>query len=401
MKALYLNLLLVFCFAKVFSQNGIEENPHTFYSKSFSFAHNYTGTKKSKRPDKFCNWGLREVLQNGYEYNTSGAFQKAYVLYYFDVVDSISNIGVYYQSDAFYLKDLVKIIEKNNYSNPAASVEGWGIPFYCSVYYCTRNGSENFDTISLCTPQDWKTGDKIYERKIFEFRGDKATPKLQKLFEFKKDNPDPLFLLNYEISLYCEEGLRRFIEKKKDEAKTEEKSLLYTCPFYNYLDTTKFNYEKTAGWVCFGPITRDNNLEKKKIENINFYLKGSFYSALFPTKKRYTLDENLKLKYKFFHPGRWFKKHEKFIPIYDLAVYDSVDESGKKDLINCAYNQYYYKLIDQKIVKGNNGEYMWVKIDLKEAIDKMTKTAKKYNERLEKQQQKIIEYKSKQMKRKK
>ncbi len=354
----------------------------TYYLRSKKFIKETPRYKKDKIRSCFGYWGIRQITEKGFEYNTSFSFEHAYVLYYFDTLNPNTNLGTYYQSDAFYLKDLIPLAEKNNFSNPALNIDGWGIPFYCSIYYYSTS-SVGADTISLCAPKMWKKGDKIEERKIFQLN-DSCTL-LTKLFEYKKYNPDPILMGSYNLEIYKQKGFEDWFNKRKKEILAEESLRRYSSPFNIYLDSTMFSNQST-GWVYFA--TKENI---NKLESYTFYFKGGLYNSYFKARKRFALDTNLNLKYPILHPSRWFHKNHKIVPIYDIAVYDSISKkNGKGTIINVASNDFFYDLLEKKTIKDyeNNKEYIWVKINLEHQIKKQLNKRQEYLEQIEKRKKK-------------
>lgn len=298
------------------------------------------------------HWGIRPIDFVGSEYNYEGTMEKAYVIYYFDTIFEKNYLGRFYESDAFYFKDLVKLLQENNYANPAG--KQWQIPFYCSVYYFSN------DTINLCTPHEWDIKNPLYERKTFKVKcADGCNENyLARINEYKFNNPDPLYATSYNINLYSTKELEWWVDSITKINKRENERKKYTDAFHQNISYTKIDTSVTSGWAYFGELeTKKRWLFSDDYLKYNFLHQNWYYFRCFKAKSRFT-SKNPRII------GR------KVVPLYELPIYDMVtSEFGKGKMINEITNLYSYEAIAKTIVSDPNSsskkQYIWIKVKLK------------------------------------
>ncbi len=368
MKRIIFFTFLIFCnslLVKAKQMNYFE------ITRKIAAALNVSNINSCKMIDKSPVWGIRQIERKGFDYNTNTDFEYAYVIYYLSPKSNDDKYGVYFQTDAMYLRDVNNFFKKIKYEKP----ENSDIPMYCAIYfYCLDIVNDTL--LNLCSPLNLKNSlsvdtTDIFSRKIFKSHGiqrkdyssifagsnqNGQNPNpvsytlFNKLSEYRNFNPDPIISNSYEILFFDTSNLKKWLRGTINKSLNDSQKDIFKDSFYQCLDTSITEFPK-IGWAYLGKFEMVNGSEKF-LPNFYFRNFGFYHRKIRRIKRSKSHQSGLR---------EFFTSKDVLTPIYNLPLRDTIPISQykKPKVISELRPSEDFNFSDIKLI---NNEYVWVQL---------------------------------------
>lgn len=334
----------------------------------------------------------RKIVQPQSEYSHLSSIykSKSYVFYILTDYDSITGIGRYFQTDAYYPRDAFSFDAKDLCPDCSNNNK---LEFFTGVFYLTHSSVLMQDVICLLSPEN-----DFNERKVFSIEIEKN--KLQsftKIYEYKANNYYPIVNGNYKLDintkLGCAHGNTAEIFKTEivelDTLKAttsalfstynaQEKILLNKIP-RNFLYPLKGNKTSLvdSGWVYLGLVflndsnksASKNHIQSDKIRQETFYIyKRNFCMSFNKEIKSIKLIDDIKNgnKYYTIKPFEFIKMRRTY-----LTSKDKMSNIKDDEIIGEASPNLKYRIKDFKIIGEGQIRCIWINIKKENSSNKI------------------------------